>query len=182
MNRCIIFLIFNIIIFSLCAYSQSSRIVTYSFTSGFAVLTDANTTVTSSVGETLVGISQAENTILRSGFLGYHRITVGLDGEPQHENLPKTYSLSQNYPNPFNPSTIIKFGLPKAGHAILEVYNILGQRVAILIDGYQPAGYHEISFNAQHLASGVYVYRLTTGETGTNAGQFSAVRKMIFMK
>jgi hypothetical protein len=89
--------------------------------------------------------------------------------------LPTEYSLDQNYPNPFNPYTTIQFGLPKAGHVKLALYNILGQRVARLIDGYRQAGYHEVTWDASMLASGIYLYRI-------EAGDFITVRKMVFVK
>ncbi len=75
--------------------------------------------------------------------------------------LPATFSLCQNYPNPFNPATIIGFALPQASHVKLEVFNILGQKVAKLVDKRLPAGSHEIEFNATDHPSGIYFYRLS---------------------
>jgi len=89
--------------------------------------------------------------------------------------LPTDYSLSQNYPNPFNPSTVIQFTLPTAGHVTLNVYNVLGQRVASLVDGHLRAGVHQYEFDASGQTSGVYFYRLTH-EAG------SSTQKMILMK
>ncbi len=89
--------------------------------------------------------------------------------------LPKTFSLSQNYPNPFNPTTRITVGIPKDGAYSLNVYNVIGQKVATLISGNITAGYHEVTFNASNLASGIYIYRLT----GKNV---VITKKMILMK
>lgn len=75
-------------------------------------------------------------------------------------NNSKIFALNQNYPNPFNPTTNIDFSLPKNGYITLKVYNILGQEVAALIQGFQKAGTYKLNFDASHLASGVYIYRL----------------------
>ena len=76
--------------------------------------------------------------------------------------LPQGFSLGQNYPNPFNPSTIIPYQLSVSAHVRLEVFNLLGQRIATLVDGQRPAGVHTALWNATG-AAGVYIYRLTMG-------------------
>jgi trimeric autotransporter adhesin len=90
-------------------------------------------------------------------------------------NVPLKFSLSQNYPNPFNPTTTIKYSLPKSGFTTLKVYDITGREVITLLNDYKEAGSYEIEFNAANLASGVYFYRL-------NTGNFSAVKKLLFLK
>ena len=80
--------------------------------------------------------------------------------------LPTGFALGQNYPNPFNPSTIISYQLPTSTHVRLEVFNILGQRLATLVDEERPAGLHTAAWDAadaagQAVAAGVYIYRLT---------------------
>lgn len=79
--------------------------------------------------------------------------------------LPQMVELAQNYPNPFNPTTNITFGLPESGTVRLDVFNVMGQRVATLVNDQKPAGYHTVTFDASRLASGTYVYRLQTGNT-----------------
>jgi len=78
----------------------------------------------------------------------------------QQERVPATYVLDQNYPNPFNPVTIIQYALPHLSHVVLSVYNALGQLVKTLVNGEEEPGYHDVSFDASQLASGVYFYRL----------------------
>ncbi|HOT97056.1 MAG TPA: lamin tail domain-containing protein [bacterium] len=85
------------------------------------------------------------------------------------------YSLSQNYPNPFNPSTTIEFTLPQAAEVQVAVYNLAGQRVAELANGRMAAGMHQLTFNANGLASGIYLYAIRS------AG-FSATKRMVLMK
>ncbi len=77
---------------------------------------------------------------------------------------PVKFELNQNYPNPFNPVTIISYSIPFSSHVRLEVYSITGQRVKLLVDETQSAGLHNMRFDGSSLASGVYIYRLTTGE------------------
>jgi hypothetical protein len=78
-------------------------------------------------------------------------------------NLPGEYDMEQNYPNPFNPSTVIKYQLPVNGSVKLEVFDMLGNSVAVLVDEEMTAGYHEMEWNAGGLASGVYFYRFISG-------------------
>ena len=87
------------------------------------------------------------------------------DVQEQGPSVPEEFALAQNFPNPFNPTTQISFTIAQASKVSLEVYNLLGQRVAMLIDGQlRAAGKHEAQFQANGLASGVYFYRLTAGE------------------
>lgn len=74
--------------------------------------------------------------------------------------IPEDYALSQNYPNPFNPSTSIDYSVARTGHVRLTVYNVLGQKVATLVDGVRPAGEYTVTWEASHLPSGLYIYRL----------------------
>jgi hypothetical protein len=77
--------------------------------------------------------------------------------------LPTQFVLSQNYPNPFNPSTTISYTLKRNGKVRLTVYDIIGREVTVLVDGVQSAGKHEIMFSGADLPSGIYFYRLETG-------------------
>ena len=85
------------------------------------------------------------------------------------------YSLSQNYPNPFNPSTVIQYQIPLAGKVTLKIYDILGREVRTLVNEFQQNGSYSITFNALHLSSGVYFYRI-------QAGSFIETKKMLLLK
>lgn len=88
---------------------------------------------------------------------------------------PSAFSLYQNFPNPFNPSTTITFNLQKSGLTRLYIYNMLGQKVAEIINGNLSSGQHSVTFNAENLASGIYIYKLSQKES-------SASRKLIILK
>jgi hypothetical protein len=89
--------------------------------------------------------------------------------------LPLQFALEQNYPNPFNPTTTINFTLGEASNVKLTVYNILGQKVATLVDSHLGAGAHSVQFDARSLSSGVYFYRL-------DASDFVSIKKMMLLK
>ncbi len=89
--------------------------------------------------------------------------------------LASSMVLEQNYPNPFNPSTLLRYSLPRAGAVHLEVFNALGQRVAGLVEAVETAGVHEVRFDGAGLASGMYLYRLTSGA-------FTAAKRMLLVK
>lgn len=90
-------------------------------------------------------------------------------------NEPTRFELFQNYPNPFNPSTVIRYKLAKTNQVHLTIYDLTGRRVATLINRIQSAGVHTVRFNAGRLASGIYFYRLRSGE-------FNQVRKMLLIR
>jgi len=103
-----------------------------------------------------------------AGFFSFTAYVTGIEDSPFGER-PGEFVLHQNVPNPFNAGTRIRYVLPSAGQVRLEIYNILGQRVAVLADGMQPAGTHAVRWdgrdhNDQALSSGVYLYRLSTEE------------------
>ncbi len=93
---------------------------------------------------------------------------------------PNNFSLEQNYPNPFNPSTVINFNLSVDSKVTLNVYNVLGQKVAQLLNNTVKAGSHQVNFKASNLSSGVYFYQLDA--KGINGQSFSSVKKMILTK
>ena len=102
-----------------------------------------------------------------AGWDGENPLTAG--------NLPEEFKLRQNYPNPFNPVTHIQFDLPETRKVRLEVFNTLGQSVAVLVDGEESPGFKTILVDASAWSSGIYFYKL-------EAGDFKDIRKMILLK
>lgn len=101
--------------------------------------------------------------------------------------IPVEFELKQNYPNPFNPSTKIKYSIPEQSKVRLEVFDILGREVVILVNIEQSQGNYEVEFSPSayglSLASGVYFYRLQVGDPSTSTGQkFVGIKKMMFLK
>jgi hypothetical protein len=96
------------------------------------------------------------------------------------DNIPGKFVLDQNCPNPFNPTTRIHYGLPEKGHVTLEIFNVLGQKIETLVDAQQDAGYHTVQWNAAHVSTGIYFYKLSLSEpTGNTVTQ---VRRMSIIK
>jgi hypothetical protein len=103
-------------------------------------------------------------------------VSFGSVGVRQTVELqPATFNLGQNYPNPFNPSTRIQFVLPSRNFVTLKVYDMIGRDVATLVNGFKDAGSHEVLFDASHLPSGIYVYRIT-------ANNFVETKKLVLIK
>jgi len=91
------------------------------------------------------------------------------------KNLPASFRLEQNYPNPFNPTTVISYQLPVTSFVKLAIYDLLGREVKVLVNEVKPAGIHTIRWNAAHMPSGIYFYRL-------NAGAFIQTRQSVLIK
>ena len=106
---------------------------------------------------------------------GYTWISDDVTGVNDQPNTVNTYNLSQNYPNPFNPTTQIQYSIAEAGLVSVKVFDILGREVANLVNRQQAAGTYTVDFNANGLATGVYIYRV-------ESGSFQATKKMILLK
>jgi len=102
------------------------------------------------------------------------RVELDTSTEPLRD-MPTEFTLSQNYPNPFNPTTTIQFGLPETGFISLKVFDMTGRQVATLVNENKSAGWYTISFDASNLASGMYIYRIQSGD-------FTQTRKLILVK
>jgi len=124
------------------------------------------------------GITFSNNISTQGGDLNIRarissQTATGID--PITTTLPEKFTLFQNYPNPFNAGTIIRYQLPENARVRLTIYNILGEKVATLVDEPQIAGEHQVQFQPESLPSGVFFYRL-------DAGEYHAVQKMVLMK
>jgi hypothetical protein len=95
--------------------------------------------------------------------------------ENSSANLPEKFALFQNYPNPFNPNTTFEYALPANIRVSIIIYNLLGQEVAHLVDGFMYAGYHRVIWSADNIPSGVYFYRMKTGN-------FSDTKKFLLIR
>ncbi len=123
-----------------------------------------------------------DNNVLTPGHYSYRLKQIDFDGKFAYStvteidvNKPTRYNLSQNYPNPFNPTTTIEFSTPERSHVSLKVYDVLGNEVATLVDGWMESTNHKVIFNASDMASGIYYYTLSTGN-------FTSTKKLILLK
>ena len=92
-----------------------------------------------------------------------------------NRKIPSSFAIAQNFPNPFNPSTTILFDVPIDNDVTIEVFDLLGRRVAAVVNEFVFAGEHSVMFDASRLSSGIYFYSM-------RAGSFTAVKKMSFIK
>ena len=156
------------------AAAQTIQVGTFSFDTGFSVLSASNTQLRVTIGEPVVGITKGSAFAIGSGFLVdslVGRITTNVIDQ---RTMPRVYALMQNFPNPFNPTTTIRYDLPRATKVSLKVYDVLGREILSLAQGDWEAGYHQVQWNA-NVASGIYFYRLQTEE-------FVETKKMILLK
>lgn len=102
-------------------------------------------------------------------------------GTEDLQNVPQQVALKQNYPNPFNPATVIEYAVPEEAQVTLEVFDVVGQRLATLVDEEVTAGQYEVEWDAGNLSSGVYLYRLTY-TPGDGSSQQQLTRQMTLVK
>jgi len=106
--------------------------------------------------------------------------TLNVTSVEDEVQAPESFSLGQNYPNPFNPTTIIEYELPRDSQVVLQIYNLLGQGIRILLNNSKPTGMHSVVWDGKNdlgqiVSSGVYIYRI-------QVGSFTQTRKMIFLQ
>jgi len=102
-------------------------------------------------------------------------ISISSGVNDRTNDLPLTYELKQNYPNPFNPSTTIAFDVPSVGHVQLRIFDLLGREVASLLNEQRNAGRYHVEWDASRFSSGVYFYRIESGE-------FKQTKKLMLVK
>jgi hypothetical protein len=128
-----------------------------------------------------------DDSPLKNGIYRFRLKQIDMDGtynyseEVEVKFSVKTFSLEQNFPNPFNPVTKIKYALPTRSKVRLEIINILGEKLEILVDEIKDAGVQEVEWNADRLTSGIYFYRIYARSVEINK-EYSAVKKMIVVK
>lgn len=117
-----------------------------------------------------------------SGKVLYRLKQIDIDGKFTYSDaiemkfeLPLEFNLAQNYPNPFNPTTVISYSIPEAANVNITVYDVLGTKIATLVNGNKQAGNYNTSFDASSLSNGVYFYKI-------EVGSYSAIKKMILLK
>ena len=111
--------------------------------------------------------------MMQSFYFTGKKVTTGTSGENFHG--PRKYDLEQNFPNPFNPTTEIGYQLPVASNISLKVFNLLGQEITTLYEGFHQSGNYTTKFDAEGLSSGIYLYRL-------EAGNFVFTKKALLLK
>jgi hypothetical protein len=123
-------------------------------------------------GQILTGNFSGSHHKINSGFWYTYSVVTGIE-EPDF--IPYEYNLFQNYPNPFNPSTRIRYDLAEESMVSLTIYNLIGEKVAELVNSSQPAGRYEAEWKAAGKPSGMYICRI-------EAGNYISVRKLILLK
>jgi len=146
--------------------------------------TDLGTTWTSITTPDEILLSGMQHIQFLTPTLGYaggsngvmYKYSIPVTAINDKNIIPANYNIFQNFPNPFNPSTSIQYQIPENAFVSIRVYNSLGQQAAVLVNGMETAGTHQVQFNAANLSSGIYFYVIKAGE------KFFSTRKMILLK
>lgn len=130
---------------------------------------------------TISEYSPCNGTGLNGANMGAMPVGCTIQETGEENELPKIFALYDNYPNPFNPATTIRYDLPSTAQVSLEIYSMLGEKAAVLVNGLQQAGSYELQWNAAGFASGIYFYKLDAKQQSDDKA-FSQVRKMLLLK
>jgi len=160
-------------------FSVDSDSIQYAFDGGTGILTLNSEIEFGGEGELSWSVSDSEASAVDTIHIAVERaVIIGVNDEMI---IPDEYVLHQNYPNPFNPSTMVKYGLPEQSNIRIEVFNMLGQSVGVLINGNKQAGYYETTWNASNLPSGLYLISLRAEELNSKKN-FTQVKKALLLK
>jgi hypothetical protein len=164
------------------ASDPDGDVVTYSLSSGPAGSSiDPNTGLftwgptSDQVGQMYTVTVKATDGTLTTKTSQTIAASTTITGVARVNTMPTEYNLSQNYPNPFNPTTSIQFSIPKESFVKLSVFNVIGQRIQVLVNQNMSAGNYKVNFDASKLNSGMYIYRIETAD-------YTSVRKMLLVK
>jgi hypothetical protein len=144
------------------------------FGNGGTRISNSNHRIISTAGQTLIGVASNSSNINKVGFW-YQAGDLVTSVEQISNNLPKEFKLLQNYPNPFNPLTTIEFALPRRSSIKLQIFDLLGRQIATLLDDELQPGEYRVTFEAEHLPSGVYFCRI-------QADGFVRTKKLILLR
>ncbi len=147
----------------------------YAFSAGATATAGNGARLQATIGQSWVGHMESGTMQVRLGFWASAASTDTGTGVTPAGETPGRFHLEQNYPNPFNPSTHIGYALGATGPVRLTVHDVLGREVAVLVEQVQPAGTYGVTFEATHLPSGIYLYRL-------DADGRQVVRRMLLLK
>jgi hypothetical protein len=158
--------------------AQQATVSGWSFDAGWGTSRGPALCVVSAVGQDFATPAFTRTNRVYPGILARALLPGPALSVPVDEGVPAAFSLSQNYPNPFNGQTRIGYRIPESGAGKwvrLKVYDILGREVTTLAEGAMEAGEHTVTFDADGLATGPYIYRIV-------AGSYAATKTMILLK
>ena len=163
----------------LCEFSINSDSILFSYDDGTGVLTLSAELQFGGEGDLIWSVNDSEAIVKDTIQIEVEKaIIIGVDDKII---IPDEYVLHQNYPNPFNPTTMIKYGLPEQSNIKLEIFNMLGQSVGLLINDNKSAGYYETTWDASYLPSGLYLVSLRAEGLNTKKS-FVQVKKALLLK
>lgn len=156
----------------ICQYAVQNSV----FSNGGGIITDSTEfSIGANTGQALIGKTDDDQYIIQSGFWYQSPYFITGTDRQYPDEIPGQFVLDQNYPNPFNPYTTIRFGIPVAANVTIDLYNILGQKIACLFEDRKAPGYYQVIVDAGNLASGIYLYTI-------RAENYSGVKKMVVIR
>jgi len=131
--------------------------------------------LSATAGQGVTACCQGAQQRIQSGFWAVQTLALSNVGQDEAVGVPEIFELAQNFPNPFNPVTTVSYILPVGGAVRLEIFDLCGRSMGVLVDAVQAAGRYRVEIDGSQMASGVYIYRL-------HAGERQGIRKMTLIK